>query len=147
FRLANDPQPVTKIAGSVHHRVVRKRIANLHQPMIQREVPRDQILNWRGELLRVQSLPTSFARPLASSALHQHSQRACALLKVTRQIPNRPCKSVSGPLPMKHLTGIKRHCQIEIGCTNFSELHLSPQTNTDETWIFICVTPCQSVAK
>src|SRR4030095_11640829 len=40
LRLPNDSQPAAKIAGSVHHGILRKRIANLRQRVIQREIAR-----------------------------------------------------------------------------------------------------------
>src|SRR3954471_20343474 len=41
LRLSNDPQPVTEIPGSVHHRILRKRIADCPQWVIKRKIARN----------------------------------------------------------------------------------------------------------
>jgi len=86
--------------------------------MIEREVTRHEVPSWSGERRRAQSV-----RRRRSSALHQYSQRVCALFDVNSQIPNRPRESTSVLLPMKHLAGIKRLLEIKIGRTNFREFH------------------------
>ena len=50
-------------------------------------------------------------------------QRIAALFGVYRPISNHAAKSLANPFPVKHLAGIERHRQIEIGSGNFSELH------------------------
>ena len=52
-----------------------------------------------------------------------YPQRIAALFRINRPISNRAVKSVVDLFPMKHLAGIERHRQIEIGRGNFSELH------------------------
>src|SRR5437870_6623904 len=70
-------------------------------------------------------------------------QKLIALLDVNGGIAYCSHKSVSAFFPMKDLTRIQRHRQIEIRCGNFSEFHLSPKSNTDETRIFYL---CESVS-
>src|ERR1700688_3315226 len=52
-----------------------------------------------------------------------YQQRIAALFRIHRPISNRAVKSVVDLFPMKHLAGIERHRQIEIGRGNFCELH------------------------
>src|SRR5947207_8494561 len=89
--------------------------------MIESEIMRDRLHHGRGELLRAGTV--SMSCRLHSSALHPHAQRIAVLLNIDSAVTNRAHKSVAGVFPMKDLTGIKRHRQIEFGCRNFCELH------------------------
>src|SRR6478736_3441603 len=82
LRLPDDPEPATKITRSVHHRILRKRIANLRQRMIQGTVTRDN----SGERTR---LACRFWRPAKTNF-----QSTTALFDIHRQIANRSDKSV-----------------------------------------------------
>ena len=60
---------------------------------------------------------------LGVAARHIATFNVTILLDTHRQIPNRSHKSAAGLFPMKHLTGIERHRQIELWRANFHELH------------------------
>ena len=100
--------------------------------MIQREVVRDRSTR----ILRI------FFQESAASRCHFGAQNLALLLHVCRQFANRPDKSAVSLLPVKHLARVQRHCEIEIRCGDFREVHFSPQISTDETPIFYL---CESV--
>ena len=102
FRLPNDPQAATKIARSVHHRIIWERGADFHQRVIEREIMRDN----SGERTPL----ACWLRRRAAT----NFRNVFFLFHVHRQIANRPQKSLVGLLPMKDLAGIKRHRQIEV---------------------------------
>src|SRR6202035_2384240 len=99
-RLPNNSQAATVSARRLHQRIVWKRSADFREPMIQREIIADQVR-------------ASFCYP----------QRIAALFRIYWPISNRAVKSVVDRFPMKHLAGIERHCEIEIGRGNFCEVH------------------------
>src|SRR6185436_18966928 len=116
FWLPNDPQPATKITGSIHRRVIGKRSANGRERMIESEIMCDD----SGE-----------RRRLAIADF----QRLATLFHVNRDVPDRPRKSVVDFVPMKDLPRVERHREIEVRRVNFRQFHFSPQINTDETGI------------
>jgi hypothetical protein len=56
-------------------------------------------------------------------AVSGYPQRIAALFGIYRPISNHAAKSVVDLFPMKHLAGIERHCEIEVGRGNFSQFH------------------------
>src|SRR5437016_1276843 len=80
--------------------------------MVEREVVRDDALKTR----RLKAV--EFERAA------RHFQNVFLLLQINRQVADRPNKSSTSLLPMKDLTGIERHREIEIRSWNFCELHV-----------------------
>src|SRR6185295_14507563 len=85
LRLPDDPETATELPCCAHHRIPWKRRANPGERMVEREIVRDQLLAWRGELRR--------ARRRRSSALQGTLERIALLLHVSGAIADRSDES------------------------------------------------------
>src|SRR5437868_2747878 len=103
LRLTNDSQAATKFTRRIHRRIRWKGRANLIQPMIEREIICYRLRQHPGE-----------------------AQRLAILFDVNCRLTDGSDKSTALFLPVKNLTGIERHCEIKIRCSDLTYFHCRP---------------------